>query len=62
MQLFADFSTALVLAILTVVAIVLCRHIKQLKYNSIYMYALVLRTALAVLCASFWIKTIFQFC
>lgn len=61
MQLFADFSTALALSILTVVAIALCSHIKQLKYNSIYTYALVLRTALTVLCASFWIKVILQF-
>lgn len=61
MQLFADFSTALALAILTVVAIVLCSHIKQLKYNSIYTYALVLRTALTALCAGFWVKVIIQF-
>lgn len=61
MQLFADFSTALVLTILTILTIVLCSNIRQLKYNSIYMYALVLRIALSVLCASFWIKTIFQF-
>lgn len=61
MQLFADFSTALVLTILTILTIVLCSNIRQLKYNSIYMYALVLRTALSVLCVSFWIKTIFQF-
>lgn len=60
MQLFADFSTALVLTILTILTIVLCSNIRQLKYNSIYMYALVLRIALSVLCASFWIKTIFQ--
>ena len=60
MELFADISTALALAVLTVGAIVLCRHITQLNYNSIYTYALVLRTALSVLCAAFWFKAIIQ--
>lgn len=58
MQLFADISTALALTILTAVAVVMCSHIKQLKYSNIYTYALMLRTSLSVMCVGFWIKVI----
>lgn len=61
MELFADMCTAMALSIFAIVAIVLRSHIVQLKYNSIYLYAQVLRVGLMIMTTVFWAKVLIQF-